>query len=112
MLGVKVIYRYFWQLDRNGYWFDSSDGKLTLRNSENSPLFEVIHDPHTHENILMTKENVYYTYEINILCDAAGHPSLCFGSGTNGIDIFPTNSITIDENGNEIEPVRWIIPPA
>ena len=51
MLGVKVIYRYFWQLDRNGYWFDSSDGKLTLRNSENSPLFEVIHDPqHSREH--------------------------------------------------------------
>lgn len=101
MLNVEVFGPHFPIFDKKGYWIDFSESKLTFRNSENLPLFEIIHDRKTHENILMTRENVYYTDHIFICCDHDYHPTLAFDVGTNN---FFTITITVDENGNELTP--------
>lgn len=96
MLNVEVNPFVFPIFNIRGYWFDFSEGKLTLRNSENSPLFEAIHDPDTHDNILMTKQGVYQTYHIFISCDDAYNPTLHFRIKEEDF------CITVDENGNEM----------
>ncbi len=61
-----------------GYWFDFDCGKTTFRNAENNPLFEIICNQITGENILLTRENVYYATDIHITCNGKGEPNLHF----------------------------------
>lgn len=78
MLNVTVHPLIFPKFVMEGYWFDFEDCKTTFRNKENKPLFEVIHNQRTHENILLTRENFYYVYDIYITCNGKGEPNLDF----------------------------------
>ena len=69
MLNVTVNPLVLSRLDAEGYWFDFEDNKTTLRNQENMPLFEIIHNQITHGNILLTKKDVCYANVIDITFD-------------------------------------------
>lgn len=97
MLNVEVFTPHFPMFDKKGYWVDLSESKFTFRNSENTPLFEILFDRESHENILMTRQHVYFTAHVFICCDYDYLPSLSFKIGNDNI------VVKLDENGNEIE---------
>ena len=84
--------------EREGYWFDSDDNSTIFRNREDKPLFEIIHDQTTHENTLLTKENVYYTESIDITFNKKGEPNLHFDITENGETRMMTVNINYDGN--------------
>lgn len=84
---------------KNGYWFDFDCGKTTFRNQENTPLFEIIYDQTTNDNILLTKERVYYTRDIYISCTGRGEPNLYFKTMEN--DKVESIAININYDGYE-----------
>lgn len=99
MLNVTINPLIYPMFDMKGYWFDFDNTKTTFRNQENLPLFEILHNQTTHENVLLTRESVYYVGAINITCNGKGEPNLHFKTIQNGK--VESMIINIDYDGNE-----------
>ena len=100
MLNVIVNPMIWFELEQKGYWIDLKDEKLTFRNEENEPLFEIIHDRIEHGNYLLTKKNSYYiVHKIHVTCNEQSDPNLRFKIRENGR--MKRMNINIDHDGNE-----------
>ncbi len=59
-----------------GYSFDFSDSKITCRNVEGKAIFEIVNGADETNNILLTKEGVYYGEFIHITCNGKAEPNI------------------------------------
>ena len=77
MINVNVFFPAISAFESKGYWFDFEERKITFRNPENKPIFEIIRDQTNHRNILLTMEEVCYAELIEVAYSEKGPILYC-----------------------------------